>query len=436
MIYLFYFLMSIVHVFSIEMPVLKPFDPNTMPECPPQYEKCYDIDETIHLVKNISFEKREKFEQLMQVYENTQMMLGRLIPSLNFANLVGVGVLDPKSILRFVGFLFPGNWFRWNENRHLYKAQQWSYYNVVASEVRAGEVIYYTANMFNEITYIYDYYSQYLQQVLNYLYKDKNPDQHNSDIHFLKVLSSEFAQKKLEARNSLISLITSYFNELGISHKINWEKRFIKTIVFRNHTDFNKVDINEHLPKVYNRSPLLWANKELYIAAQNSKKAQFFEWLDPYSLRDSSLGYGLYHSLQIVKHKKHQIMVLEDRIFSRLRFQTELAVESYNNLLDYYQENEFGIGEVMTLVDLIRDTIVQQHEYNVPKLYLAVSKAMAFDLAKLFILYSIWNTGSLLRNLMLEGKYYQDIPSMIPGKNVNIYNSHFKSINPDNNKFQ
>lgn len=403
------------------MPFFTPFKHDQIPDCPPPYTKCLSLDNVVQKSTHMAFDTKIKLQNVQQQYLNTFVMLGKLLPNLNFGNIKSIASLDASVVSNFVGFIFPSNWYRWKESKHLLKSQQWSFYHFLSSQVRLGEISYFSIHLLNTYRYIFLHYLTYIDAALEYFHDHENPSVHSAEIHLIKVFRSETAQKEFEMQKELALQVPNLLTNIGFMIDENWDNTFIQKLSLPVNPNLEKISLPNYLQIAYDKSLMLKTNKELYEASKYNKKTLYFDWMDPNGSKDNSLGFGLPFRIKIVKSNQKQIKTQEEKILSSIQSQMRNIIDAYNIYTDYYVENAKGIREASILLEIIRGKILNQLVFSVQQLFLALGKAMIFDINKATIIHAMLYYNSYLNYMTLNGKYYEDLHVLIP---------HFKNKTP------
>ena len=104
---------------------------------------CLSLDTIVKNAQSNSFESQEYAEQVYQARHQIGKQLGRLVPQISLNLGAQTSAQDLWQVVpSLVGFIYPSNWYNWNEAKQLYEAQRYSYMTLIANHTNIAISLY------------------------------------------------------------------------------------------------------------------------------------------------------------------------------------------------------------------------------------------------------------------------------------------------------
>ena len=406
---------SFQHVYSVQKPYFENYDDSIVSPC--QFRYCLTLPTIINRVKSKSFRTQTSLIKLYQYGQYVKSSIGRLLPHFNFGIALGGAIRDPSILFSMGGFILPSNWYKWKESRLHYLAQRYSMINLLANQVRFGELLYY--NLHREITasHIYTHYFKILDCLLIYMKKQNQAKISEGDIAIVEALRSDMSATALFINDTVADLLPKLGLELALSTDKEWDQLMIERIPLPDLMETLALDPKKHMEKVWASSDSMKSLFYMIEASNYNLKSRYFEWMSPFSDPELALGLSLKAQIKISKKEGDLLKIKYEEEKSAVKYSAYSAFGVHNTAIRGYIESMKGREAVKKVMDYVIDHMVSQQKVQIHHLYEGILLAVEFDLLRNFAQHLYLLTTSQIRRLLKSGKYYKGLEDDLPRYN-------------------
>lgn len=399
---------------------------DTLPAAPGTDEDHpYTIDELMGRAKFQSYSVNQEAERVFQAKDNVKVAVGNLLPHFNMRDLLSVvSGGGPLGLVETVGdllpFLFPSNWYKWDEAKELYSAAKKSFASLRGNEMNYVENIFYVIHRDQTV---FDYIKDHLART--------------QDLYEMIVKRERFGQMPQgSADRFLLSMVSIEQDVEQFSLLLNQELSALSHSVALPPASGVKKLAQIEIPDLTNAKPIdakaidpvakavsleLKTLDFLIAASKNARGEQAFGFLDPNS--SSSIGFGYAATLRIGKSRTKEIEIKKTETISLIEKKVLDVVSEYNNTLSFYRLSERGYQTSLKRLDVLYqrlrlgDDSISEETF-VQELVEASQYALKYSSTRASAIYAYLIAISKVNRLVLQG-FYSDLELVIPSESSN-----------------
>jgi len=407
------FIFSRVLCASSDTLYFKSFDNLDVSSCEDE-KHCLSLDHLIKRTRSKSFTSQKGFNKLYQYGQYVKSSVGRLLPHLNFGVVSGTAILDPSILFSLCGFVLPSNWYKWKESRLQYLAQRYSMINLLANQVRLGEILYYNLHREITATRIYDHYFEILDSILSYMRTHHKGNINTGDISIVEALRSDMNVTSLFIQDTVADLLPKLGYELALDINEDWESLSLKEMPLPDLTEVKALNANDYIEESWANSDNLKSIYYMIEAANYTLKSRYFQWMSPFSFPEFGLGLSLGAQIKITKKQGEMLKIKYEQEKSWVKYNAYSAFGVHNTAVLGFQESTRGRASIKKLMDYVINQIKTGGKVDVHQLYEGIILAVEFDMLRNYAQHLYLLTKSQIRRLLKEGKYYKKIEKNLP----------------------
>jgi outer membrane protein TolC len=329
------------------------------------------LPEVTQKVSQENFLILENANRVYQAKESVTFARMSLLPKLNIWKLAEFAY-DPRSAVGLIEdiapFLVPANWFKVQEQKHLYRAQREAYHALWANEIMTARNLYlqilHDQSLFDHVKL----QKAGLEDVLEIVRARESLGGEDPSISKeiqVRVLSLLEDQRGLEVliaeEKNLLSFVMGYKAEDSVSPS---------SVPFLNFSRLKPVDWSILSATAVERSPEVRQFHELLLAADKVKKSVYFSFLGASSMSQgvaggifdgvpvqNGLGFGLGASIKIAKSQKEILKLQANGVQETLKRHLKLVAAAYNLDLQHYANLKQRVDLASEILAQLQDRI-------------------------------------------------------------------------------
>jgi hypothetical protein len=369
------------------------------------------LDDFIELTKTDSFEVRSKAEKVYRARHRINVAMGQILPNLNFGGVVDILQQDVfDSVPTLLGFMFPSNWFRWNESRLFYRAEQFSYQTLIGNAVNTVESLAYRISSIN---YLINAYQEYHEQLLFFINLAKERVASGEDtmevVYEFETIRYQLQHDMMVLRASARTLLSDLATASAWQPSHEGEELQLLPIELPDLSEVDAYDYEEVVAESLEKSLEVTSNQLLIIAARYSRYDRMFSFLSPIGDTDGVFGFGYFSYIKIGKSFEQELRIKQEQIRSNIRFAARKAVDNLNGAVSMYQKNLQGLNHAMAWFDLLKAKYELGGIYK-PREYMAVLDTLLGFQSRIIKAQHGYMIAKAQKNRLLwQGSYYQDL---------------------------
>jgi len=377
------------------------------------------LDELMARAKFRNYAVSQEAERLFQARQNVSLARARLLPHLNFATLLGVATGGVGGLIESIGnlvpFLFPGNWFRFEQSKHLFSAEKDSFSSMRGNEMNGVEQLYYTIHRDQETLKYLDLHSEWMKKIQQNLKVEEQVGvlaRGTADYYGVTIIKVD------QDRALLAALIKGEVANLAQAVAISpvQTRGDLQPLKLPELSAVGPIRAADFFKQAQERSYEIHALKSLAAAAKYTKKEVIFGWFDPAS--EDGIGFGLRNSIRISKSRVREIEKRIDETLSVFEQRSVQIAQDHNALLTGYRLATEGFEATRKRVSwLIQRHLNGESELSdedfVNELTKLQEETLSFASSKLSNVHGWLVIQARINRLLLQG-YYDGLAAALP----------------------
>ena len=311
----------------------------------------FSVDQIVGRAKFFSYSVSEEAERTYQAKAEIGVAQGALLPHLNLRSLFGLASGERSAIFETIGnvlpFLFPSNWYRWEQTKELYRAEKASYAGLRGNEMNVAEGLYYTVVRDQLGLALVKQHLAWLQSVQVALKQEELAGTvPTGTAEYFGVAVARLDQDRIAYENYLAGGLASLAQ--GVALSPNPGSFSLRPTELPDLSAVAMVSATEFQGAAQSRAPEIATLQSLLKAAQLDTKETTFAWLDPSG--NQSLNFGL--GSQISIGKSHQAEI-QERLIETTSLVTKRSVNvayEYNSAISTYRVSAGAVKAVQNRI--------------------------------------------------------------------------------------
>ncbi len=376
----------------------------------------YSLDELVGRSKFLNYTVSQEAERVLQAKQNIGVARGNLLPKLHIRAVIGIFTGDYLSIIgSALPFIFPSNWYRWEQSKAIFEAQKKSFASLRGNEINFIEGLFYLilrdqtvlSELKKHITWMNEIKEGLIKEELIGTIPIGTADYFSTNITLL-----EKDQAELE------KLIQNQYGELAQAVALPPLNGILELapIKLPSLDGISSIQGADFFKNAQNKAFEIKTLKALYKAAQNIDGEIAFGFLDPEG--NSGLGFGTASSFRVSKSRQNEIQKKIDEVSSLLELRSSQVATEYNLELQNYAIAEKGLAAIERRITwLINRHLNGSGEEDetefVDQLVELQFKRMGFIADKASSIYAWLMAKARLDRLLLKG-FYSSLEEGLP----------------------
>lgn len=377
----------------------------------------YSVDNLIQRLKYQNFDLRINAERVYQARKNINLKIGALIPSLNFGNIIAAAEMNFFDLVpAMLGFMFPSNWFRWEESKLFFQAERWGHVSMTANQVNALMAEIYQVSYVRGLIHAYHGYTVQMRELATQSRSRLEMGEGRLDA----CLSLENLVILLE--EDLVALKSEYRKlKYQIAFVVNldekrWNEFEIEPLSFPDLRQENPRKASDILDLVIEASPEKKQLAYLIEASKFSTKSRIFDFLNPAGGGDTALGFGYISQLQIGKSQTRILDIQQEELVSNLKLSSYRAVENYNLAIQNHRQFDHGLHNSEQWFDFLQKRFYEGGEYEASEFIESIESMLEFHSKSLLTKLHYLISEEVIQRLLLKGERYERLLELTPSK--------------------
>ena len=380
-------------------------------------KEIYSVESLIQRLKYQNFDLRINAERVYQARKNIDVQIGSLLPSLNFGNIIAAAEMNFFDLVpSLLGFIYPSNWFRWQESKLFFQAERWGHVTMTANQVNALMAEIYQVAYIRGLIVAYQGYTAQMRELA-----------------VQSRLRLELGEGRLDACLSLENLVilleedlaalkTSYRNlKYQIAFVVNLDEKIWNNFEIEalNLPDLRQIQTRKPvdlLNTVLDVSPEKKQIEYLIEASKFSTRTRMFDFLNPVGGNDTSLGFGYISQIQIGKSQTRVLNTQKDELISNLKLSVYRSVENLNLAIRNHRQFDHGLHNSEQWFDFLQKRFYEGGEYEASEFIESIESMLEFHSKTLLTRLNYLVSEEVLQRLMLRGDRYDRLLELTPSK--------------------
>ncbi|MDZ4660536.1 MAG: hypothetical protein SGJ18_02835 [Pseudomonadota bacterium] len=389
---------------------------DTLPPAPKsdELQGKYSLDELVGRARFNNYAVSQEAERVFQAKQRIKIAIGNLLPHFNMKDLLAFVSGGPLGAIEAIGslmpYIFPSNWYKWDEAKELESAKRKSFASLRGNEMQYVESFYYLVSRDLAIQDIMEKGLAKQDEIHRVIEKREILGllpRGSAEKYQLNLLLLE---QDLVQLKTLISLEHS-----SLAHAVALPASTgIKQILPIGLPDLateNSIDANKYIKEAQTRSFEAATFDFLIEASRQNTKAHAWGFLDPNS--NDVMGFGYAAMLNVGESSERELANKKEETLSLIDQRTVIAATEYNNSLRSFRIAEASLknadDRLKTLLRRLQvgDDRVND-EYFVQEMSDASSILLKASANRITAVYALLMAKSKVERLVLKG-FYQDL---------------------------
>ncbi len=368
----------------------------------------YTLPELLGKTLEKNYAIRINAEKVYRARQQVSIAIARLVPTLNFGTVLSAIQLDYFDLVpSLLGFLFPSNWFRWQESTLYFQAEKKTYQVLIANELNAVESLAYRIHSIISLASIYDLYLQKLEELLTIAELRRDMGEDPADVHLALsniVLKMKHDLASLQA--SLAKMGSDMAFAIGLGGEDSWDDFAIAPITLPDLSEASELDANLVYSDVLQKAQEKKALEFLTLGAKYSLFTRAFSFLSPSAGTDAGFGFGYPASIKIGKSAERELHIKMTELDANLKTAARKAVFDYNLAINLFQKSQLGLANSIRLLGLLETKFVEGGVFELAAFRSAVESLLAFHSRLLQAQHQFLISKAQIDRLTWQGPYY------------------------------
>lgn len=387
---------------------------NSLP--PAATNKVFSLDELAGRAKYINYSVSQEAERVFQAKQNIGVARGNLLPKLNLKSLLGLVTGDyPSAIGSVLPFLFPGNWYKWEASKELYKAEKTSFASLRGNEMNMVEGLYYLILRDQIVLERLKTHIVWMKQIQNSIHSAEKAGtipQGSADYFGTSIALLEKDRINFEV---LIKIEYGQLAQATALPPLNG----ITGLMPVNAPDLasiSPIDPSAFYKYAQEKSFEIKSLGFLLEAAKYSQKEIYFNFFDLEGT--NGIGFGTPYQIRVSKSQQNEIRKKTDETMSLIELQSSIVAGEYNSALESHQLALSGRKASEKRLTWIVNRMLQgdgidDGEEFVNQLTDVQYKIVNF-IADQATSTQMWLMANAKQNRLLLNGYYSDLEAALP----------------------
>ncbi|MDZ4660135.1 MAG: hypothetical protein SGJ18_00815 [Pseudomonadota bacterium] len=373
----------------------------------------YTLDELVGRAKFSSYPVAQEAEKVFQSRQRVKVALGNLLPHFNMRDLLsfaGGPLGGIEAIGNLIPFIFPSNWYKWDEAEELEQAQRKSFASLRGNEMQFVENFFYLVGrdigifdlMEKELTKQREIHRIIVQKERHGLLPPKSADKYYTNILLV--------EQDLTQLRSLINFeLGSLAHAVAVPPASGISK--LETVVYPDLSKISPIDHKKLIETAQKKSYEVATLNYLIEASRLNKKTHAWGFLDPNS--DDSIGFGYASTLRIGDSNTRELSSKRDETLSMIEQRVFVSASEYNASLASFGLSESGIKTAQARLERLARRLHSGDEkvdddYFVQEMVEASQSLLKFSANRVTAIHTYLISLSKINRLIQEG-YYNDL---------------------------
>ena len=304
----------------------------------------YDLDTLVKMLMDQNFLIRLNAEKVFQAKQQVNLEVGKLLPSLSFATGQAAMNNDLFTLAsQMIGFIFPSNWFRFEESKLFFQAEQWGHKALQANQINGLLALSYQINYLRALYEMLDQYRLSLKDLLDQAEERLRQGEDRLDqklkienIYLMLVSDQHLLEASIQKSYYQLAFVIDLEEE-------KWNDFGIAKLPFPKLDDLVKIKPSELEPIVLEKSPEMMQFLYLQAATKYSLRARMFDFLSPFGGQETALGFGYLSQIKIGRSQAREVTIKLEELRANLKLAIYRLAQDHNTALDYYKNILLGL---------------------------------------------------------------------------------------------
>ena len=374
------------------------------------YKNEHNLDFLLEKLLAQNFTLRLNAERVYQAKHKVNLEIGKLLPSLSFSTGQAAANNDLFTLAsQVIGFVFPSNWFHFDESKLYLQAEKWGHMALQANQINGLYALAYQINFLRALHDMFGEYSHSLKDLVDQATarlengEDRLDQKIKIENIYLMLLSD---QRLLEA-----SIQNSYY-QLAFVIDLDddkWIDFGIEKLPFPKLEELTNIKASELEAVVLEKSPEIKQFQSLLAAAKYSARSRMFDFLSPYGNEETSLGFGYLSQIKIGRSQVRELEIKLEELSANLKLAIYKVAQDYNTALEYYKNINTGLENAKKWYVLLMRQFYEGGEYEAQEFLDAIDSILLFHSEYINIRYKFMIFQAIVDRLLMRGSYYEDL---------------------------
>ncbi|MFK7824137.1 MAG: TolC family protein [Oligoflexales bacterium] len=374
----------------------------------------YDLDFLLTRLLEQNFTLRLNAERVYQAKHKVNLEIGKLLPNLSFATGQAAANNDLFSFAsQMIGFIFPSNWFKFEESKLFLQAERWGHQVLQANQVNG---LFALAYQINFLRAMHDMFADYRENLKELLIQATARLEHGEDRLDEKLKIENIYLMLISDQQQLEASIQNSYYQLAFVIDLdedNWNDFGIEIIPFPNLDDMEKITASDLESVVLENSPEIMQFRYLLAATRYSARSRMFDFLNPYGNEKTSLGYGYLSQFRIGRSQTRELEIKLEELRANLKLAIYKVARDYNTALDYYKNIGTGLENAKNWYQLLKRKFFEGGEYDAQEFLDATDSILLFHSEFINVRYKFMVFQAIVDRLLMRGTYYQKLNDFV-----------------------
>jgi hypothetical protein len=370
----------------------------------------YSLDELVGRAKFLGYSVTEAAERAYQAKEQIGAAQGNLLPHLNLRAIVGLATGERSAVFDAIGsflpFIFPSNWYRWEESKDLYQAERASFSSLRGNEMNAVEGLSYFVHRDQMGLALVEQHLAWLRSIQAGLrVEERAGTVPTGTADYFGISIARLEQDRI----AYSAFVTDEFASLTQGAALDAAIISLQDFDLPNLSGTARINANDFVADALSKSFELSSLQSLQKAAQMGGKEVVFGWLDPEG--SQTLNFGLANQIRISQSRQAEIKERVAEAASLVGKRCATVANEYNSAIATYQVSASGTKAVQNRISwlmqrhLVGDSTLSETDF-IDQLQDLQASLLGFKEDLLSAQHDWLIAKSKLDRLLLKGFYF------------------------------